>query len=127
MATEKFKWQGIVKKYAFPETWRSVWQISNSLIPFIVLWYLAYRSLEVGYWLVLVKPLVVWAVIRAVGWNIRNLPDTWREHRRIQRLRRVSDAVILRGMVPFSNKFRLLREQIAALLSGLDGRRPSET
>lgn len=83
--------------------------------------------LEVGYWLVLVKPLVVWAVIRAVGWNVRNLPDTWREHRRIQRLRRVSDAAILRGMVPFSNKFRLLREQITALLGGLGGRRSSET
>ncbi len=53
MATEKFKWQGIVSKYAFPETWRSVWQVANSVIPFFVGWYLMYRSLEIGYWLTL--------------------------------------------------------------------------
>ncbi|HMB22552.1 MAG: fatty acid desaturase [Chloroflexota bacterium] len=53
MTTEKFKWQGLVSKYAYPETWRSVWQIFNSVIPFIVMWYLMYRSLAVGYWLTL--------------------------------------------------------------------------
>ena len=53
MATEKFKWQTVVAKYAFPDTWRSVWQVINSLVPFLFLWYLAYRSLEVGYWLTL--------------------------------------------------------------------------
>jgi omega-6 fatty acid desaturase (delta-12 desaturase) len=54
MATEKFKWQGIVSKYAFPETWRSLWQVANSVIPFFVGWYLMYRSLEIGYWLTLI-------------------------------------------------------------------------
>jgi omega-6 fatty acid desaturase (delta-12 desaturase) len=53
MTTQKFKWQGIVSKYAYPETWRSVWQIINSVIPFLIGWYLMYRSLEVGYWLTL--------------------------------------------------------------------------
>ena len=53
MATQKFKWQTVVAKYAFPDTWRSVWQLINSLIPFLFLWYLAYRSIEVGYWLTL--------------------------------------------------------------------------
>jgi omega-6 fatty acid desaturase (delta-12 desaturase) len=53
MSTQKFKWQGIVSKYAYPETWRSVWQIINSVIPFFIGWYLMYRSLEVGYWLTL--------------------------------------------------------------------------
>ena len=53
MATEKFKWQTVVAKYAYPETWRSVWQVMNSLIPFLVMWYLMYRSLAVGYWLTL--------------------------------------------------------------------------
>jgi omega-6 fatty acid desaturase (delta-12 desaturase) len=54
MTTQKFKWQGIVSKYAYPETWRSVWQVVNSVIPFMVGWYLMYRSLEVGYWLTLI-------------------------------------------------------------------------
>lgn len=53
MTTEKFRWQGIVAKYAYPETWRSLWQVFNTVIPFFALWYLAYRSLEVGYWLTL--------------------------------------------------------------------------
>ena len=54
MATQKFKWQGIVSKYAYPETWRSLWQVFNSVFPFFVMWYLMYRSLEIGYWLTLI-------------------------------------------------------------------------
>jgi len=53
MTTEKFRWQEIVSKYAYPETWRSLWQVFNTVIPFFVCWYLAYRSLEIGYWLTL--------------------------------------------------------------------------
>ena len=53
MRTQKFRWQGIVAKYAYPETWRSVWQVFNSVIPFFGMWYLMYRSLAVGYWLTL--------------------------------------------------------------------------
>ena len=53
MSTQNFRWQGIVSKYAYAETWRSLWQIFNSIVPFFVLWYLMFRSLEVGYWLTL--------------------------------------------------------------------------
>lgn len=53
MSTQKFKWQTLTGRYAFPETRRSVWQVVNTVIPFIVIWYLAYRSLEAGYWLTL--------------------------------------------------------------------------
>jgi omega-6 fatty acid desaturase (delta-12 desaturase) len=51
MSIGKIRWQDVVAKYAYPETWRSIWQVINSMIPFFVLWYLAYRSLEIGYWL----------------------------------------------------------------------------
>jgi acyl-lipid omega-6 desaturase (Delta-12 desaturase) len=54
MSTEKFRWQGIVSKYAYPETWRSVWQVANSVIPFLAMWYVMYRSIEIGYWLTLI-------------------------------------------------------------------------
>ena len=54
MTTEKFKWQAVVAKYAYPETWRSIWQVLNSLVPFIVMWYLMVRSLAIGYWLTLI-------------------------------------------------------------------------
>ena len=53
MTTEKFRWQGIVSKYAYPETWRSLWQVCNSVIPFLLLWYMMFRSLAIGYWLTL--------------------------------------------------------------------------
>jgi omega-6 fatty acid desaturase (delta-12 desaturase) len=36
----------------------SVWQIINTVVPFIILWYLAYISLPVSYWLALV-PIVI--------------------------------------------------------------------
>ena len=65
MATQKFKWQATVAKYSFPDAWRSWWQVINSLIPFIVLWYLAYRSLEVGYWLTLLL------VVPTAGFMVR--------------------------------------------------------
>ncbi|HET9912192.1 MAG TPA: fatty acid desaturase, partial [Anaerolineales bacterium] len=50
----RIKWQGIVSKYAYPETWRSLWQVLTSLILFLIMWYLMYRSLTVGYWLTLI-------------------------------------------------------------------------
>ena len=54
MSTEKFKWQGVVSKYAYPETWRSAWQVFNSVIPFMLMWYIMYRSMAIGYWLTLI-------------------------------------------------------------------------
>ncbi|MDR6999794.1 fatty acid desaturase [Neobacillus niacini] len=39
-------------------TKESVWQLINTVVPFILLWYLAYMSLSVSYWLALV-PIVV--------------------------------------------------------------------
>lgn len=46
-------------------TKESIWQIINTLVPFISLWYLAYLSLSVSYWLALV-PIVI-----AAGFLVR--------------------------------------------------------
>ena len=46
-------WQQIVSRYRGPEKRSSVWQLVNSLVPYMILWYLAYRSLAVSYWLML--------------------------------------------------------------------------
>ncbi|PEB80468.1 fatty acid desaturase [Bacillus cereus] len=35
-----------------------MWQIINTVVPFIILWYLAYKSLSVSYWLTLVPSLL---------------------------------------------------------------------
>jgi omega-6 fatty acid desaturase (delta-12 desaturase) len=47
------RWQSVIAKYAVPDTWRSIWQIINSAVPFILLWALMVFSLQVGYWLTL--------------------------------------------------------------------------
>ena len=44
-------WKQVVAKYQQPSMWRSIWQITNSLVPYAVLWYLMYLSLSVSYWL----------------------------------------------------------------------------
>lgn len=35
-----------------------------------------------------------WAIVRAISWNIRHWPDTWRARQIVQRGRRVSDATL---------------------------------
>lgn len=47
------EWIEVVKKYNQPDPGKSIWQIVNSLVPYIALWYLMYLSLEVSYLLTL--------------------------------------------------------------------------
>ena len=51
------RWQAIVAQYTTPDLRRSLWQIANSVIPFLALWYLMYLSLSVSYWLTLALAL----------------------------------------------------------------------
>jgi acyl-lipid omega-6 desaturase (Delta-12 desaturase) len=46
-------------------TKKSIWQIINTFVPFIILWYLAYESLAVSYWLALVP------ILLAAGFLVR--------------------------------------------------------
>lgn len=39
--------------YQRPGRWQSVWQLSNTLISYVVLWYVAYRTLDYSIWLTL--------------------------------------------------------------------------
>ena len=50
-------WKEIVRKYQLPSRWRAAWQLSNTLVPYTLLWVLMYLSLAVSYWLVV--PLAV--------------------------------------------------------------------
>src|SRR3990172_3445930 len=49
----KAAWQKIVAAYARPDLRKSLWQIINTLIPFLALFYLSIRSLEFSFWLTL--------------------------------------------------------------------------
>ena len=50
-SVDSLAWKQLVAKYQQPSLWRSVFQLVNSFVPFVVLWYLMYRSLTVSYWI----------------------------------------------------------------------------
>jgi omega-6 fatty acid desaturase (delta-12 desaturase) len=47
------RWQDVVARYHRADPRRAVWQVINSLGPFVALWVLMYLSLGVSYWLTL--------------------------------------------------------------------------
>lgn len=53
MNIPKVQWQAIVAKYAKPDRWRSIWQLVNTLVPYVLLFYLSMRVLEISFWLTL--------------------------------------------------------------------------
>jgi omega-6 fatty acid desaturase (delta-12 desaturase) len=52
-------WKEIVLKYQKPSTWRALWQIVNTIVPYALCWYLMYLCLAISWWLAL--PLAVLA------------------------------------------------------------------
>ena len=48
---DKKKLRKIVSSYAVPDVWRSLWQVVNTLIPYVVLFYAMLRSVEYSLWL----------------------------------------------------------------------------
>ncbi len=44
-------WKKIVVRYQTPSTGRAIWQLINTLLPYVGLWYLMYLSLAVSFWL----------------------------------------------------------------------------
>jgi len=51
-------WVKVIMKYNRPELKKSLWQICNSVIPYLFMWYLMYRSLQYSYWITLLLSLV---------------------------------------------------------------------
>lgn len=58
-------WQKIVVPYTTPSRKRSYFQIANSMIPYAILWYLMYLSLDYSYWITLALSVL------AAGFNVR--------------------------------------------------------
>jgi len=58
-------WKQVIAKYQQPEVAHSVWQIINTLVPYLALWVLMVLSLKVSYWLTLLL------AIPAAGFMIR--------------------------------------------------------
>jgi len=51
--TSKRTWRALVAAYEKPIRRKALWQIANTFIPYGIVWYAMYRSLEVSYWLAL--------------------------------------------------------------------------
>ena len=52
-------WKKIVAEFEKPATGRAVWQIINTVVPYVLIWYLMFISLKVSWWLTV--PLAVLA------------------------------------------------------------------
>lgn len=50
--------RGLLFPYQHPSLPRSLWQLANTLIPYALLWYLMYASIQVSYWLTLALAVV---------------------------------------------------------------------
>lgn len=46
------EWKELVAKYQQPSLTRAIWQITNTFVPYGLLWWLMYKSLSVSWWLV---------------------------------------------------------------------------
>lgn len=58
-------WQKMIMKYNQPDLGKSIWQILNSLVPYLILWYLMVKSLQVSY------AITILLAILASGFLIR--------------------------------------------------------
>lgn len=54
---ETLNWQKLVKPYARPDLRQGIWQLANTMIPYLALWVLMLWSLRVSYWLTLALAL----------------------------------------------------------------------
>ena len=52
-ALDKAAWKKMVKPYQEPDLRRSLWQIANSLIPYLILWYMMTQTIKLSYWFTL--------------------------------------------------------------------------
>jgi acyl-lipid omega-6 desaturase (Delta-12 desaturase) len=55
---EDLKWQSIVLKYAHPDLLKSIWQITNSFLPYILSMFILYKSLVYPYWVTILLSLL---------------------------------------------------------------------
>jgi omega-6 fatty acid desaturase (delta-12 desaturase) len=57
-------WKQVVLKYQKPSTWRALWQIIDTIVPYAALWYVMYICRSISWWLVI--PTAVFAGVLLV-------------------------------------------------------------
>ena len=58
LSATEITWQKIVLKYVHPDLKKSIWQICNSVIPYLILWFLMYKSLSYSYFLTILLAVI---------------------------------------------------------------------
>lgn len=71
---------------------------SFSILPFILTAYFLINLAEMAFFLVFLKPRVIFCYLKAYCWNIVNFNETLKARRRIQNIRKVPDSEILQRM-----------------------------
>src|SRR5438093_8461872 len=51
--SRRLTWKEIVLKYQRPALGPGLWQVLNTLVPYVALWYLMYLSIAISWWLAL--------------------------------------------------------------------------
>src|SRR5512147_2561630 len=49
-AADRARWRAVIVKYQQPSTARALWQIVNTVVPYVLLWYLIYRLKDDSFW-----------------------------------------------------------------------------
>ena len=62
-------WKTVISGYNRPDRLKSWWQIINSVGPYIILWILMVKSIEISYWLTLLL------AVPAAGFNTMIIPE----------------------------------------------------
>ncbi len=57
-SAENRSWEKIVMRYSQPDLRKSLWQIANTLLPYIFIWFLLYKSLGYSYLLTILLSLL---------------------------------------------------------------------
>ncbi|MFN0078580.1 MAG: fatty acid desaturase [Prosthecobacter sp.] len=60
------EWKAIVAEYQHPSTWRATWQLVNTLVPYVALWFLMHHFLSVSWWLVVPMAMLAGALLARV-------------------------------------------------------------
>jgi len=60
---DKNRWRGVVAKYQHPSTVRALWQITNTIVPYALLWYGMYVLKDISLWFTIPLAVVAGALL----------------------------------------------------------------
>src|SRR3954469_17812128 len=61
--TDRAAWSTIVAPYQQPSMGRALWQLTSTLLPYLLLWYVMYHAVTVSVWLALPPALLAGAFL----------------------------------------------------------------